>query len=164
MLVVLTFNIWIKTTLWDRAQGWMLATQMTQPRFTIQLTSSSLTVRERLNITTGVIRHLFQTVPGLHNTNIHLGLGRKKKNNKTKWGVGWDGEGSLIQRLYQTFPEVSVRRPWVVVQVIFPEAEIQLIEILISFSGNTQYVFANYRTHFFSFPVLQKSMRFLKKR
>lgn len=50
----------------------------------------SLRVKERLNATTGVITHLFQTALGLHNTSIHLSL-------RGGWGGGGGEQRSLIQ-------------------------------------------------------------------
>lgn len=85
--------------------------------------------------------------------------GEEKQNNKKV--LWWDSD-SISEPLWfhLKFP-LEDRRVLVadsnseqIVQGIFPESEVWLIEIQISFYGNMQYVFAPLKNVFYFFPVL----------
>lgn len=144
-------------------------------------------VKERLNASTGVVTHFFQTDPGLHNTTFILLAGgregEEKQNNKKV--LGWE-ETWLIQWLYiritVTSPEVPTRRQGVLGGVAAPGFWWQ-IQVLSRFSKlffqsqkHNRYKFRSVfmvtrsmflltkELFFYFFPILQKSTRFLKKR
>lgn len=166
-------DLWIKVYSWVRTQGGMLAMQMSQLVFMTDLISS-FPSQGKAKYYYRCDNTFFPNWPRFaqHKHSSCFQEGRNEKKNKTIKRFCDGKKLDLYSDCTSEFLWLPLKFPledrgcWCsrvseadsnseqIPQVIFPESDVWLIQILIRFNGNMQAVFATLKNTFYFFSVL----------